>query len=370
MRFSLRMHRKYYLLLALLPVFWALPASAQIIGRDSIPASRRDSSISVFGVPLVFFTPDTRWGAGLAGIITFPTRPRRSSLTFNASYTQNKQILIYFPFSLLGNRNRWRVYGEVGWYRYLYRYFGIGNKVPNDYVETYTARYPRLRVTAATKVKARHQVGLRFFLDDYIIASSSEGGEINQQLVTGATGGISSSVGPVWIADSRDNAFFPRSGYLAEFALTAEHRLTGSDFEFARCSLDVARYFPVGDHDVLAFNAIGIFTTGDVPFFQLPQIGGPRRLRGYPDGKYRDRHLVMAQAEYRFKIFWRIKGAVFAGTGTVFGKSDEAPRFRPNGGGGLRIEFDRRQKLHLRLDYGFGEGKGNHGFYATLGEAF
>jgi hypothetical protein len=34
------------------------------------------------------------------------------------------------------------------------------------------------------------------------------------------------------------------------------------------------------------------------------------------------------------------------------------------------VEFDRRQKLHLRLDYGFGEGKGNSGLYVTIGEAF
>jgi hypothetical protein len=34
------------------------------------------------------------------------------------------------------------------------------------------------------------------------------------------------------------------------------------------------------------------------------------------------------------------------------------------------VEFDRRQKLHLRLDYGFGEGKGNSGLYVTIVEAF
>lgn len=365
------MNRLYYLLLALLPLFCATSTFAQIIGRDSIPnASRRDSSITVLGVPLIFFTPDTRWGAGLAGIITFPTRPRRSSLTFNASYTQNKQLQIFFPFSFLGNRNRWRVYGELGWYRFLFRYFGIGNKVPNDYVETFTARYPRIRVTAATNVKAKNLVGIRFYLDNYIIASSSAGGEIAQGLAPGSGGGVTSSVGPVWIADSRDNPFYPRTGLLAEGALTGEHKLTGSDFLFARCSLDVAKYFPIGKHNVLALNAIGIFTAGDVPFFQLPQIGGPRRLRGYPDGKFRDKHLVMAQAELRFNIYWRFKGVVFAGAGTVFGKANEAARIRPNAGAGLRVEFDRRQKLHLRLDYGFGEGKGNSGLYVTIGEAF
>ncbi|MDO8367871.1 MAG: BamA/TamA family outer membrane protein [Saprospiraceae bacterium] len=361
---------KLLLLLVFCSFLQVTKTAAQVIRRDSIPLeTRRDSSLSFFGVPLVFYTPDTRWGVGAAGIVTFPTRPRRSNLTFNVSYTQNKQILVFFPFQWLSHQNRFRVYGELGWYRYLYQYFGIGNKYPNNYVETYTAKFPRIRVTAAKRVQAKHLVGVRVFLDVYNIISASPDGEIAKGEVAGATGGISSSVGPVWISDSRDNSFYPRKGWLTELALTGEHRLTGSDYQYARCSLDVARYFPIGKN-VLAINGIAMFTAGDVPFFQLPQIGGPSRLRGYPLGKYRDKNLLIAQAELRFPLVWRFKGVIFGGGGTVFGKAGESAKFRPNGGAGLRFEFDRRQKLHLRLDYGFGDGKGNSGLYITLGEAF
>ncbi len=351
-------------------LFYGDSAVAQEIRRDTVALeTRRDSSLSFFGVPLLFYSPDTRWGIGAAGIITFPTRPRRSNMTFNLSYTQNKQILIFFPFQWLSHQNRYRVYGEVGWYRYLYRYFGIGNEHPNDYFETYTAKYPRFRVTAAKRVREKHLLGLRVFLDVYNIISVSPNGELAEGKVRGTAGGISSAVGPVWISDTRDNAFYPRSGWLTEIALTGEGRLTGSDFKFARCSLDVARYFSFGKN-VLAINGIAAFTAGKVPFFQLPQIGGHRRLRGYPDGKYRDQNMVIAQAEFRFPIVWRFKGAVFGGGGTVFGKAGETAKFRPNGGAGLRIEFDRRQKIHLRVDYGIGQGRGNSGVYVTLGEAF
>lgn len=344
--------------------------AAQIPRQDSIPTgSRRDSVVSFFGVPLLYYSPDTRWGAGAAGIITFPTRPRRSNLTFNASYTQRDQILIFFPFQWLSHQNRFRVYGEVGWYRYLYRYFGVGNKHPNDYTEYYTAKYPRFRVTVATKVHEKHSLGLRTFFDLYQISTVSPGGELEKGLVRGARGGISSSIGPIWISDSRDNAFYPSSGWLTEIAFMGDNRFTGSDFKFARFTFDASRYIPFGKN-VLAINGIAAFTVGGVPFFQYPQIGGPRRLRGYPDGKFRDRHMVITQAEFRFPIYWRIKGVVFCGGGTVFGKTGETARLRPNGGAGLRFEFDRRQKIHLRLDYGIGEGKGNSGVYVMLGEAF
>lgn len=361
---------KTFLLLAFVQLFLADKASAQFIHRDTtVHETRRDSSLSFFGVPLVFYTPDTRWGIGAAGIVTFPTRPKRSNLTFNFSYTQNKQLLVFFPFQFLSNRNKWRFYGELGWYRYLYRYFGIGNNHPNDYEESYTAKFPRIRITAATRVHEKHLLGLRFFLDGYNIVSASPDGEIAMKAVTGAEGGISSSFGPVWISDSRDNNFYPRKGWLSEVAITGESGLTGSDFKFARCSLDVARYFSFGK-TVLAVDGIAMFTVGDVPFFQLPQIGGPSRLRGYPLGKFRDKHMLIGQAEFRFPIAWRFKAVVFAGAGTVFGTPGESMKVRPNGGGGLRIEFDRRQKLHLRVDYGIGEGNGNSGVYVTLGEAF
>jgi outer membrane protein assembly factor BamA len=364
------MKLKILLLIAFYQVLYVDKTVAQATPLDSVTlATRKDSTISFFGTPLVFYTPDTRWGLGAAGIMTFPTRPRRSNLTFNISYTQNKQILISFPFQWLSHKNRFRFYGEVGWYYYLNRYFGIGNNYRNDYSETFTAKYPRLRFTAANRVKGKNMLGLRYFLDGYTIVSASPHGEIEQGKLTGAKGGISSAIGPVWISDSRDNSFFPTSGWLTELAITAEHRYTGSDFEFIRGSIDMARYFSFG-RSVLAINGIGIFTVGDVPFFQLPQIGGPRRLRGYPDGKFRDRHLILAQAEIRFPLFWRFKGVVFAGGGAVFGKVGEIARFRPNAGAGLRFEFDRRQKIHLRLDYGIGERKGNSGIYVTLGEAF
>jgi hypothetical protein len=337
---------------------------------QSQSAVARDSSVRFFGVPLVFYTPDTYWGAGAAGIVTFPGVPLRSSITFSLAYTQRRQFLIYFPYQWFGAGGRWRAYGEVGWYRYLYQFFGIGNEVPNDFLEVYTAQYPRLRVTAARKINAHQLVGLRWFFDDYRIRARAPGGLIEQGEVPGAAGGISSAVGPVWIYDARDNQFFPHRGWLAEASLVGEAKPTGSDFRYARFSCDVVRYWPVSKHTVLVINGLMTFTAGEPAFFLLPQLGGPRRLRGYADGKYRDRHLILAQAEWRFPLFWRFKGVVFGGGGSVFGAPGESLRLRPNGGAGLRFEFDRKQRLHLRVDYGIGAGRGNSGLYVTVGEAF
>jgi len=107
---------------------------------------------------------------------------------------------------------------------------------------------------------------------------------------------------------------------------------------------------------------------GNAPFFNMAQLGGTRRLRGYFEGKFRDKHLLLAQAELRQEGFGRFGGVAFAGMGTVFGSAGESLEWRPNGGIGLRYQLDKKQKLNIRADYGFGVK--SQGFYLTFGEAF
>lgn len=330
----------------------------------------QDSSIRFFGVPLVFFSSDTRWGGGVGGVFTFRGYTLRSSVTFSLTYTQKKQWLVSFPFVWFSRRGQWRAYGEAGWYNYSYRYFGIGNTYPDTFLENYRAEYPRLRLTATRSVNRRQSVGLRIHTEGYRIIEAEKDGELDMETVPGSGGGFSSGLGVVWLLDSRDNQFFPHRGWFMETTLLAEHPLTFSQFRYLRFLTDATHYQLIGDKCVLATQFFAQFTAGNPPFFQMPSLGGNRRLRGYPDQKYRDRHLMMVQTEFRFPIFWRFKGVVFAATGTVFGTPHERLHWRPNGGTGLRVEFDRKQRQHLRIDYGWGEYKGNSGFYLTFGEAF
>lgn len=342
----------------------------QAISFSQADTSSESNSVKVFGLPLVFFSNDTRWGFGAAGIVTFPQKPIASTLTFSFAYTQREQWLCWIPFQWFGRQDRWRAYGEIGWYRYLYQYFGIGNDYPNNFLQTYTAQFPRLRATLVRRLAPRQLMGLRYGLDDYGIVSSSPGSEIAAGILKGSDGGFSSGIGPVWLYDSRDNPFFPRRGWLVEASVFGENAVFFSDFRYTRLSLDAARYWRWGRQSVFAAQWVANFTLGDAPFFLLPQLGGTKRLRGYPDGKFRDRHLLLIQTEARFPLFWRLKGVVFAAAGGVFGTPSERPVLRPQGGAGLRVEIDRKQEIHLRLDYGVGKGRGNSGFYLTFGEAF
>jgi hypothetical protein len=93
-------------------------------------------------------------------------------------------------------------------------------------------------------------------------------------------------------------------------------------------------------------------------------------MRGYYDGNFRDRNVIILQTEYRLPLFWRFGAVGFAGV------ADVAHRFRDfkfdnlkhSIGFGLRYLFNKREKMYVRFDMGF--GKGVSGFYFSVFEAF
>lgn len=351
-------------------LFWCLfPWGVGAQANEPGPTPPADTTLKILGLPLVFYTPDTRLGLGAAGVLSFRGQPLRSSVTFSLAYTLRKQFLLWFPYQWFSPQGQWRAFGELGWYRYLYQYFGVGNEYPAQYLEKYTAQFPRLRASVLRRLAPGQYAGLRLGFDDYRIIETESQGDIADGRLVGSQGGWSSAGGLVWLLDHRDSPFFPRKGWLVDVSCTGEHpSITGSDFRYLRFTADAARYISLTPKQVLAIHSLVDLTQGQPPFFLLPSIGGTKKLRAYPDGKYRDRNMALLQAELRLPLFWRFKGVVFAGAGAVWGSPHERVRLRPNGGAGLRFELDPQQHIHLRADYGFGQGAS--GFYLTVGEAF
>lgn len=337
--------------------------------------TRSPNRFKVIGLPVFFFTPDTKFGGGAGGIATFnfPTdslRARRSSVTVGIVYTQLKQVLLYFPFQLFPQNQRYWISGEAGYYRYVFNYFGTGNGFDPDFIEKYDATFPRIRLNLSRKVAPGLYAGLRCAFDDFRFTRKEEGGELDRNTVTGSNGGRVSGIGAGINYDTRDNIFFPGRGWLVDASAYGESSLTGSQFNYRRFSADAARYWTLGKKGVLALNAVSVFSFGDVPFHQMPMIGGTKRLRGYFEGKYRDNHLLILQGEYRQPLFWRLGAVAFGGLGMVSDRVENLSvrHTRHHFGTGLRLTIDKAQKINIRADYGWGYR--SSGFYLTFGEAF
>lgn len=351
-------------------------ATAQNSTRaDSSSEVKAKRSLNIVALPLVFYSPETRWGFGAGGVAAFRFKGEADStlasqVTLGFAYTQEKQILAYIPWRLYWKNEKFLSYGEVGYYKYNYFYFGVGNDNPLSYQEKYDVRFPRVQLNFLRRVKGDLYMGLRYWLDDFRISELDPAGELNSGRITGAEGGLVSSVGLVSNYDGRDNVFFPSKGLFVESALLFNYPWTGSDFSFTRFSLDVAKYFELPWEHIVAVNAFTDLTFGDPPFNQMAQLGGTKKMRGFYQGRYRDNKAWILQGEYRAPLFWRLGAVAFGSWGAVSeGFSDlSIGDSRFTYGAGLRLMLSKEEKINVRIDYGHGKGGG--GWYLTFGEAF
>lgn len=332
-----------------------------------------DRKSSVIGFPLLFFTPETRWGFGAAGIYNFyldkedrVSPPSQAQLGF--AYTQNKQVIFYAPVRFYWDERKWQAYGQVAYYRFNYVFFGVGND--NPVREPYSVQFPRVRANIMRKIAPNFFAGIRYWFEDFDITSSSEGGLLDTDGVAGARGGVTSGPGIVMHYDTRDNVYFPSSGMFVEAVYHSNNGNYGSDYVYDRYRLDVRKYFEPWDNHVLALQGFLDMNQGAPPFSQMAMLGGQKRMRGYYEGRFRDKHAILFQGEYRPKIWRAVGGALFLSTGIVDETVGEMSlnNLRTTYGAGLRYMFDAEKKINVRFDAAFGKGTNN--FYFTVGEAF
>jgi len=94
-------------------------------------------------------------------------------------------------------------------------------------------------------------------------------------------------------------------------------------YGFTRYTLDAREFIPVdeGLFHGFAFRQFASFTqSGDaeVPFYRLQSIGGSRSLRGFESGRFRDRNVLLFNAEMRFQVWHKLDMAFFSDAGHVF----------------------------------------------------
>ena len=157
----------------------------------------------------------------------------------------------------------------------------------------------------------------------------------------------------------------PRVGgrYMLTYSYYEDRDL--DQYSFSRLDIDLRQYVSLlRQRRILALRALASFTdpaTGHfVPFYYLPTLGGSRTLRGFRDFRFRDRHLLLLQAEYRYEIFPALSMVLFYDTGKV--ASDRADinldNLESDYGFGVRVGTDTRG--FFLLDTAFGGGEGVH----------
>jgi hypothetical protein len=172
--------------------------------------------------------------------------------------------------------------------------------------------------------------------------------------------------------DTRDNDYWPGHGTLAKLKGWFYTSSLGSSRDFQRYTAFWSWYTHLGgSRFVLATNANSQAAAGDAPFYVLPSIGaGQGGLRGYTQGRYRDRLTVTGQLEVRYHTSGRLGATAFGGIGAVAPQLSDLGKAEglPAGGVGARYQLTRNYPMHLRFDYAWGKNGGL--FYFSAAEAF
>ncbi|MGY6557843.1 MAG: BamA/TamA family outer membrane protein [Nitritalea sp.] len=326
-------------------------------------------------LPLLYFTPETSLAFGAGAVVNFRTAQEdtyESQVLVGGAYTLLDQVLSYVSWRIFSPENRHLFAGEVGWYRYVYFFYGIGNEVQDADRELFDATFPRLRLDYAYALRPNFYLGLRYWYDDWGGLRFDPEGQLIQGGLPGTEGGRISGLGPLLSFESRDSQLYPTKGLFVETAWQRYGRGLGAQFGYSRFFLDARKVWSLSDKGIFVGQVYQESTAGDVPFFALPMLGGNQLLRGYFEGKYRGPHVSALQGEYRqwLRGRWGLVG--FAGLGAVYGQEaawSGLSDLRFAYGTGLRFRLSQKEKLNLRLDIAHAPGDGFQ-FYLTFGEAF
>lgn len=334
----------------------------------------REKKTSIFPFPVVYYAPETRFVFGAAGTMTFRFKKdkgkevRPSNILLGGAYTQNKQILFYLPYKIYYNDDKYYFFGEVGYYKYSFYFFGIGTNEVAE--ELYNIDLPRVRLNATYEALPHLYAGIKYEFDNYDITERKSGGKLADGTVPGWDGSIVSGIGPQFIYDTREHVLYPEQGMFGQVSYVNYGNTWGGNFNYNRLIIDWVTYHSLTDWSVLALNSYNSFVMGNAPFQQQSLIGGNKKMRGYYEGRYIDKNQVALQAEYRMTIYKRIGAAAFANAAVLGNQSDflRLNTIYYTTGAGLRFNINKKDKLNLRLDYAVGPG--TSGIYFTVGEAF
>lgn len=325
---------------------------------------------SIIGGP--HYASDTKFGLGMVAAGLYRSDPNDTLLPpSNVSLFGDVSTVGFYMLGVRGNhiapRGRYRIDYRLYFYSFPSDFWGIGYEMgDNDDNKSDMKRWQ-----AQAEAAFLFRVADNFYVGpmasyDYVIGKHIE----RPELLNGMdhhTWNVGAGVSLVY--DNRDNLTNPHRGIYLNLKQMFHPRFMGNDYAFSTTKFRFDSYQQLGEGTVLAEDFGANFNFGNPSWGMMANLGGTSSMRGYYEGRYRDKHSLEATVELRQHVWKRNGIVVWAGAGTVFPKFSElrSNRILPNVGVGYRWEF--KKNVNVRLDYGFGKS-GQSGFLFNINEAF
>ena len=325
---------------------------------------------SVIGGP--HYASDTKFGLGLVAAGLYRTDPSDSILPpSNVSLYGDVSSVGFYMLGVRGNniapKGRYRIDYHLYFYSFPADFWGIGYEMgDNDANKSDMKRWQ-----AQAEVSFLFRVADNFYIGpmasyDYVIGKHIERPELLQGMDQ-HTWNVGAGVSLVY--DNRDNLTNPHRGIYLNINQMFRPGFMGNDYAFSTTAFRFDAYQRLGKGTVLAEDIGANLNFGNPSWGMMAELGGTHSMRGYYEGRYRDKHSLEATVELRQHVWKRNGIVVWVGAGTIFPKFSalRSKQILPNAGIGYRWEF--KKNVNVRLDYGFGKS-GQSGFLFNINEAF
>lgn len=325
---------------------------------------------SVIGGP--HYASDTKFGLGLVAAGLYRTDPNDSILPpSNVSLYGDVSSVGFYMLGVRGNhiapKGRYRIDYHLYFYSFPADFWGIGYEMgDNDANKSDMKRWQ-----AQAEVSFLFRVADNFYIGpmasyDYVIGKHIERPELLQGMDQ-HTWNVGAGVSLVY--DNRDNLTNQHRGIYLNINQMFRPRFMGNDYAFSTTAFRFDAYQRLGKGTVLAEDIGANLNFGNPSWGMMAELGGTHSMRGYYEGRYRDKHSLEATVELRQHVWKRNGIVVWVGAGTIFPKFSalRSKQILPNAGVGYRWEF--KKNVNVRLDYGFGKS-GQSGFLFNINEAF
>lgn len=348
------------------------PPASRAAGTAPPETGTAHAAPSWFAIPVPFWLPETKLGLGAAGGFHFHVghAERPSSVLLVGAYTMEHQSSvdlaadINLPSGIV-------LAGRARAVHYPDSFYGIGPSSLTEAREPYTRRFAEAVLGGEYPILSHGlRAGVRLDVRGEEISEVQAGGALASGALPGTSGFGAVGLGGSVTWDTRDLPLYPsRGSFVQAWVLGYPDALGGGHATFTRGSVEARKFLPLGRGRVLGLAAFLDQASDSTPFTLLPKLGSVRFLRGWREGRFRDRLAWAAQAELRAPLLNRIHGAVFAAIGDV-GKnlgSLRADTLKTAGGVGVRYRLT-DAGVNLRLD--LAASKGGPEVYLILLEAF
>ncbi|HEY8931312.1 MAG TPA: polymerase [Mucilaginibacter sp.] len=333
-------------------------------------------------LPALSSSPETGVEFGGAALLSFYTdtadhKTRVSNIFGYSTLTTKGQVKLSLNANYWTPQNKYHYTGVIAFYNYPFNFYGVGNNTKLSDIDHLNEKRYKVAFSGEHKLSDNFYLGYVAGVIKYFYPYDPDYSHIiHSPTIQGAHGGASAYIGPSFTFDTRNNNTYTTSGLIINSYYNIMHGTYGNNgYRGGFFNIEYSQFFLLARKLVLGLDIQEqSLTGGSSPFYLMPQMGSDEMMRGYYQGRYRDRNYLAGQTELRYRIDKRFGVVAFAGGGEVFHSSFDADQLKPNYGGGIRYFFDVEKGLAIRLDYGIGQKpqgeKRESGFYIALGQSF